>query len=127
MHELILRPFSGTEGSKSWPDLDMLPFGVITSPNTPTGAIKNTSLTHAMQRTQMTLWAVAQSPLMFGGVVTALDTWTLGLLTNPTVLAINSHGTALNKPVPLMSGSSDSCYAWQAQGTSKPGGEDVNE
>ena len=96
----------------------MLPFGVITSPNTPSGALKNTSLTHAMQRTQMTLWAVARSPLMFGGDATELDHWTLGLLTNPTVLAINAHGSNLNKPVPLMAGSSSSCYAWQAQATS---------
>ena len=55
---------------------------------------------------------------MFGGVVTDLDQWTLNLLTNPTVLAINAHGTTLNKPVPLMAGSSSSCYAWQAQATS---------
>jgi hypothetical protein len=76
---------------KSWPDLDMLPLGVITTPNTPgTLPHKNTSLSPAMQRTQMTLWSIAKSPLMFGGVATQLDAFTTRLLGNKEVLALNS-------------------------------------
>ena len=47
----------GLNGGRSWPDLDMLPFGVITSPGSGRGPYKNTSLTPAQQRTQMTLWS----------------------------------------------------------------------
>lgn len=38
---------------KSWPDLDMLPFGVITSPNSGRLPYKNTSLTEPMQYSQV--------------------------------------------------------------------------
>jgi hypothetical protein len=68
----------------------MLPLGVITSPNSGKGPYKNTSLTPDQQRTQMTLWSIAKSPLMFGGDATQLDAFTLGLLTNKYVLSINS-------------------------------------
>ena len=47
----------------SWPDLDMLPFGYITSPNSGRLPYKNTSLTQDEQRSQMTLWSIARSPL----------------------------------------------------------------
>jgi len=68
----------------------MLPLGVITSPNSGKGPYKNTSLTADQQRTQMTLWAIAKSPLMFGGDATQLDAFTLGLLTNKELLSLNS-------------------------------------
>ena len=38
----------------------------------------------------MTLWSMAKSPLMFGGDVRKLDGATYNLLTNPTLLEINS-------------------------------------
>jgi hypothetical protein len=68
----------------------MLPLGVITSPNSGKGPYKNTSLTPDQQRTQMTLWSIAKSPLMFGGDATQLGAFTLGLLTNKEVLLLNS-------------------------------------
>lgn len=37
----------------------------------------------------MTLWAMAKSPLMFGGDVRRLDDTTYNLITNPTILEIN--------------------------------------
>jgi hypothetical protein len=89
---------------KSWPDLDMLPFGVITSPNSGKGPYKNTTLTHAQQYTQMTLWAMAKSPLMFGGDATQLDAFTAALLTNEAVLKIDS-ASFFNKQVDFESGS----------------------
>ena len=39
---------------------------------------------------QMTLWSMAKSPLMYGGDLRQLDDWTYGLITNPTLLSINS-------------------------------------
>jgi len=42
---------------------------------------------------QMTLWAMARSPLMFGGDVRKLDEITYSLITNPFILEINSYST----------------------------------
>jgi len=41
----------------------------------------------------MTLWAMARSPLMFGGDVRKLDEITYSLITNPFILEINSYST----------------------------------
>lgn len=41
----------------------------------------------------MTLWAMARSPLMFGGDVRKLDDTTYALITNPTALEINSFSS----------------------------------
>ena len=84
----------GAPGSRSWPDLDMLPFGAVTTPNS-AGRLPhhNSSLSCAQQHAQMTLWAVAKSPLMFGGEATRLDDFTRGLLGNAEVLALNAHSS----------------------------------
>lgn len=42
---------------------------------------------------QMTLWSMAKSPLMFGGDVRKLDEITYKLITNPTLLEINSFSS----------------------------------
>lgn len=42
---------------------------------------------------QMTLWAMAKSPLMFGGDMRRLDKATLSLISNPTLLEINSFSS----------------------------------
>jgi hypothetical protein len=78
---------------KSWPDLDMLPFGVVTSPGSGRLPYKNTSLTHNEQYSQMSLWAIAKSPLMFGGDATLLDEFTTALLGNSAVLEMNARAT----------------------------------
>lgn len=41
----------------------------------------------------MTLWSIAKSPLMFGGDVRNLDATTYNLITNPTLLEINSYSS----------------------------------
>jgi alpha-galactosidase len=66
-----------------WPDADMLPLGTIGS--------RPCAFSHNQQVTVMTLWAIMPSPLMFGGMPTKLsgDSWTLALLTNDEVLAVN--------------------------------------
>jgi len=66
-----------------WPDADMLPLGTIGS--------RACAFSHNQQVTVMTLWAIMPSPLMFGGMMTKLasDSWTLALLTNDEVLAVN--------------------------------------
>ncbi|XWS34704.1 hypothetical protein CRYUN_Cryun21dG0060600 [Craigia yunnanensis] len=73
-HFDISRDFStskmiGAKGllGRSWPDLDMLPLGWLTDPGSNEGPHRTSNLNLDEQRTQMTLWAMAKSPLMFGG------------------------------------------------------------
>ncbi|KAJ4835564.1 hypothetical protein Tsubulata_041521 [Turnera subulata] len=85
----------GAQGlrGKSWPDLDMLPLGWLTDPASNEGPHRPSKLTLDEQKTQITLWAIAKSPLMFGGDVRNLDNVTYSLITNPTVLEINSFSS----------------------------------
>lgn len=69
-----------------FPDADMLPLGALQM-----GRAK-TNFTPDEQRTLMTLWCVARSPLMIGADLTKLDDATLTLLTlltNPQVIAVD--------------------------------------
>ncbi len=70
-------------GPGSWPDADMLPLGRLAL-----GA-RDTKFTPAEQKTLMTLWSIARSPLIMGGDLRHLDAPTLALLTNPEVLEVN--------------------------------------
>lgn len=72
-------------GANSWPDADMLPLGRLALGE------RDTKFTRDEQRTLMTLWSIARSPLIMGGDLRHLDPWTLELLTNPEVLAINQR------------------------------------
>ncbi|KAF8015652.1 hypothetical protein BT93_H1238 [Corymbia citriodora subsp. variegata] len=91
----------------SWPDLDMLPLGYLTDPAANEGPHRNCRLTIQEQRTQVTLWSIAKSPLMFGGDLRNLDDTTFSLITNPTLLEINSYSSN-NAEFPYISGSSPS-------------------
>jgi len=72
----------------AWPDADMLPLGLLALGK------RRTRFTPDEQRTMMSLWSIARSPLIMGGDLRALDADTLALLTNDAVLAVNQHGTA---------------------------------
>ncbi len=71
----------------AWPDADMLPLGKLRLGQS------DTKFTHDEQRTLMSLWCMARSPLIMGGDLRQLDAWTLDLLTNDEVLAINQHSS----------------------------------
>ena len=71
-----------------WPDADMLPLGHI-GIRAERGLDRMSGFTHDEQQTLMSLWAIARSPLMFGGDLPGNDEFTLGLLTNDDVLAVN--------------------------------------
>ncbi|KAL0421464.1 UNVERIFIED_CONTAM: hypothetical protein Slati_3169300 [Sesamum latifolium] len=107
-HFDISRDFSaanmiGAKGlrGKSWPDLDMLPFGWLTDQGSNEGPHRKCNLNLDEQRSQMTLWSMAKSPLMFGGDMRRLDDATFSLLTNPTLLEINSFSSN-NKEFPYI-------------------------
>ncbi len=72
----------------TWPDADMLPIGFL-GPHPGEGESRESRLTHDEQRTMMTLWAMARSPLILGANLTRLDDWTTRLLTNRAVLEID--------------------------------------
>ncbi|XP_024991133.1 alpha-galactosidase isoform X2 [Cynara cardunculus var. scolymus] len=90
----------------SWPDLDMLPLGWLTDPGSNEGPHRMSKLSLDEQKTQMTLWSMARSPLMFGGDMRKLDDATYGLITNPTLLEINSFSSN-NKEFPYITSTTD--------------------
>ena len=76
----------------NWPDADMLPLGQL-RPEPGEGKARASRLTPDEQRTELTLWSIARSPLILGANLTLLDAPTLALLTNREVLAINQTAT----------------------------------
>jgi len=84
----LARPWIPHLGAGHWPDLDMLPLGRI-GLRAEVGEPRWTNFSLEEQRTVMTFWAILRSPLMFGGNLPDNDDWTLSLLTNADVLAVN--------------------------------------
>ncbi len=72
-----------------WPDCDMLPVGKIRV--TIDGKGEYTRFTQDEQITMMTLWSIFRSPLILGGELRDNDDWTLALLQNAEVLALNKN------------------------------------
>ena len=98
-----------------WPDGDMLPLGHI-GIRAERGDPRMSLLTHDEQRTLMTLWSIARSPLMFGGNLPDNDKFTLDLITNQEVLRVDQHAFSSK---PLFSNGNQ--IAWTAQIDSEPG------
>ena len=82
-----LRNWAPFAGPGHWPDADMLPLGVLDLGR------RTTHFTPDEQRTLLTLWSIARSPLIMGGDLTKLDAATLALLTNDEVIAVDQHST----------------------------------
>ncbi len=77
----------------NWPDADMLPIGEL-RPHPDVGpGPRHTRLSPVEQQTQITLWAIARSPLIVGANLTLLDGATLRLLTNRDLIRINQTST----------------------------------
>jgi len=77
-------------GPGHWPDADMLPIGQL-RPSPGWGRPRATRLTQDEQRSMLTLWSIVRSPLVYGGDPLTTDPWTLSLLTNPDVVAVDQH------------------------------------
>jgi alpha-galactosidase len=78
----------------NWPDADMLPVGELRPYPDVGPGVRHTRLTPAEQQTQLSLWAMARSPLIIGANLTLLDQSTTRLLCNPDILKINQTATA---------------------------------
>ena len=80
--------------SGHWPDADMLPVGELSPfPDVGPGP-RHTRLSPDEQQTQLSLWAMARSPLIVGANLTLLDKETLRLLTNSDILRIDQTALA---------------------------------
>ena len=110
--------WSGAIGPASFPDADMLPYGMMGLGNKPTLPTRKSRLTADEVRTHFTLLAIARSPLLFGGDIPQLDDFTLAILTNPEVLAINSRSRG-NRPLWLWP-RDDRYVAWTAEAEAGP-------
>jgi hypothetical protein len=102
-------------GEGHFPDADMLPLGHIAL-RAERGTDRMTGFTKPEQYTLMNLWAIFRSPLMFGGDLPTNDEFTLSLLTNDEVLAVNQN-SANNKQLKAENG----LIVWTAD---VPGTED---
>lgn len=85
----LLGEWQHVGGPGHWPDADMIPFGHIGIKCTIAGGERQTRFTRDEQTTLMSLWSLAPSPLMLGNNLPDTDEWTLALLTNDEVLAVD--------------------------------------
>ena len=88
---ILMSIWSGMGRPGAWPDADMLPLGRI-GISAERGEDRMTRFTRVEQRTLMSLWSIAQSPLMFGGDLPSNDEFTLALISNDEVLAVDQRG-----------------------------------
>ena len=72
-----------------WNDPDMLQVGNLATPNQQNKLFRSTNLTPDEQHTQVSLWCLLSAPLMLSCDITSMDEFTIELLTNDEVIAIN--------------------------------------
>lgn len=94
----------------AWPDADMLPIGHV-GIRAEVGTDRTSNLSLDEQRTMMTLWCIARSPLMMGGDLPTTAPETIALLTNPEVLAVLNNSSGARQVL-----EADGVIAWTAQG-----------
>ncbi len=87
-----LHDWTPYRGLGHFPDADMLPLGKVEG-GSPSASGRATYFTTNEQYTLMSLWAIARSPLIHGGDMTQMDAFTLSLLTNAEVIAVNQAST----------------------------------
>lgn len=92
-----------------WPDADMLPVGPMAQ-RAMRGEPRPSNFTPDEQYTLMSLWAMFRSPLMIGCNLPEMDGFTLKLLTNRDVIAINQASVGNRELF-----SRDGVIAWHCQ------------
>ncbi|MBR1810319.1 MAG: glycoside hydrolase family 27 protein [Clostridia bacterium] len=96
-------------GDGHWPDCDMLPLGRLCVSDRNTHG-RQCRLTEDEQITMMNLWCIFRSPLILGAELRENDAFTLSLLINRDVLAVNQTSSK-NRPVI----STDKEAVWQCE------------
>lgn len=79
-------------GEGHFPDCDMLPLGKIGIRSL--GGARMTNFTEDEQKLLMSLWCIFRSPLMFGGDMVYNDDFTLSLMQNKELIAIDQRSHA---------------------------------
>jgi len=97
----LIAPFSDELGNRlqhtrpgAYGDLDMLQIGNLGTPNRTNKTFHPTPLTPAEQYFQVSLWSLLSQPLLLSCDLSTLDPFTLNLITNDEVLAINQDPLA---------------------------------
>jgi alpha-galactosidase len=98
----------------NWPDADTLPIGEL-QPAPVNGSPRTTRLTEDEQRTMLTLWCMARSPLFVGANLTRMDGFTKSLLSNPGLIAVDQQSVN-NK----LQGQDGDVVAWTADSSTGP-------
>jgi alpha-galactosidase len=84
-------------GPGGWNDPDNILIGRILWK----GKLQPTPLTHNEQYTYVTLWSLMSAPLVFGGDMRNMDAFTLSLLENPEVIAVDQDALGM-QAVPVI-------------------------
>jgi alpha-galactosidase len=112
-----MQPWIGQAREGRWPDADMLPWGML-APHPGWGKPRHSRLSLDEERTQLTLLAIARSPLILGANLTQLDAQTRALITNKEVIAVNQTARD-NHPVDNLPTGLEKVRVWVASGTGR--------
>lgn len=85
----IAERWQGIYEAGNWPDLDMIPFGILNNRGPQDGGPRISNFTLEEKYTLMTLWCITRSPLMYGGDLSLLRPDDLKLLNNSEIIAVN--------------------------------------
>ena len=96
----------------SWPDPDMLPEGAL-KPHPGWGAPRQSGYTIQDQRSEFTLWAISRSPLIFGGRLIELDSFSRSLMENGDLLEVNQKAQE-SHPVASLPAGFEKVRVWEA-------------
>lgn len=77
-----------------WNDPDILQIGKLGKPNQPNTTFVQTQLTPDEQYTHVTLWCLLSAPLIISCDLEHIDSFTMGLLTNDEVIAVDQDPAA---------------------------------
>lgn len=102
-------------GGGNWPDCDMLPLNVLgygwAAPDAPEESkARKSNFTPEETRTMITLWSIFRAPLMIGTDLPQLDSFSLSLLTNEEIIAMNKCPNQARQLSPSLSGSNIVCW-----------------
>ncbi len=111
----LLAPWRTRSFEGAWPDADMLPLGRI-GLRAERGDPRESAFTPDEQRTVMSLWSIARSPLMFGGDLPTSSEAAIALITNDDVLTANQKGA---NPKQLFSQNNQVAWVSDAAGGDK--------
>lgn len=92
----LVAAWQGVGGPGHWPDADMIPLAHIGIMSAIAGPDRWTRFNKDEQVALMSLWALMPSPLMLGANLPDNDDWTLSLITNDEVIAVDQD--PLGKP-----------------------------